>query len=155
MSTASCILLGSHSVSTATGFSLIPNHWLTIRRFVQNVQEQLISQKNRGSHTSALIATRDTHAPLMWSAIASPNIPIYSCAQSDAFGNCTDTSCARTVTYCTHSDIVPARVHVAPTQMYFAPRRIIPAPGQICSHLFSTFVLVLYFSIAMSPALPE
>ena len=155
MSTASCILMESHSVSTVIGCWLIPNHWLTIRRFVQNVQEQLISLKNRGSHTSVLIATRDTHAPLMWSAIASPNIPIYSCAQTDAFGNHTDTSYTRTVTYCTRSDIVPARVHVVPAQMYFAPRRIIPAPEQICSHSFSAFVLVLYFSIAMSPALPE
>ena len=107
MITASCILLGRHSASTVTSCWLIPNHWLTIRRFVQNIQEQLISQKNRGSHTSVLIATRDTHTPLTWSAIASPNIPIYSCARTDAFGNHTDTFCAHTVTYCTRSDIAP------------------------------------------------
>ena len=61
---------------------LILNHCLSIRRFVQNVLEQLISQKSRGNHTSVLTATRDIHVPLMWSAIASPNGYIW---QSDRY----------------------------------------------------------------------
>ena len=134
MSTSSCILMESHSVSTVIGCWLIPNHWLTTRRFVQNVQEQLISLKSRGNHTSVLTVTGDICAPLMWSAIASPNILMYSCTQIDAFGGRSDTFCTRIVTYCTHSDIVPAWVHVAPAQMYFVPRWIILAPGQICLH---------------------
>ena len=91
---------GKPSVSTVIDCWLILNHWLITRRFVQNVQEQLISQKNRGSHTSVLIATRDTHALLMWSTIASPNILTYSCAQTDAFGDRMDTSCTQMDLFC-------------------------------------------------------
>ena len=101
MSTVSCILMESHSVSTVIDCWLILTHWLTTRKFVQNVQEQQISLKNRGSLINVLTATRDTQALLMWSAIASPNILMYSCTRMDAFGTHMDTSCTQTDLFCT------------------------------------------------------
>ena len=119
--------LESYHVSIVIDCLLILNHCLSIRRFVQNVLEQLISQKSRGNHTSVLTATRDIHVLLMWSAIASPNIPIYSCARTDAFGSRMDTSCARMVTFCAWI------VHICSVSLFHLVLHLIVALGQ--SHL--------------------
>ena len=78
MSTARCTSLESYRVSIAISCLLILKHCLYIR-FVQNVLEQMILLKRKRNHISFLTAARDIHVPLMWSAIASPSIPIYSC----------------------------------------------------------------------------
>ena len=127
--------LESYCVSIAIDCLLILNHCLSIRRFVQNILEQLISQKSRGNHTSVLTATRDIHMPLMWSAIASPNILMYSCTRTDAFGSRMDTSCAQMVTFCTWN------VHICFVSFYLvlhlivALGRLYLAIGQIHSVL--------------------
>ena len=136
MSTASCILLGNHIVSTVIGCWLVPNHWLTIRRFVQNIQEQLISQKSRGNHTSVLTATRDIHVLLMWSAIANPNIPMYSCAWTDAFCGRTDTSCAWMDTFCTWTDTCVFIVHLRSLYYIFIL--------SVCTCIHSSLVIPLH-----------
>ena len=104
--------LESYHVSIAIDCLLILNHCLSIRKFVQNVLEQLISQKSRGNHTSVLTATRDIHVLLMWSTIASPNIPIYSCARTDAFGDQMVIFCALMGTYCAQMSIFIFFVHL-------------------------------------------
>ena len=81
MSTVRCTSLESYRVSIAISCLLILKHCLYIRRFVQNVLEQMILLKRKGNHISVLTAARDIHIPLMWSAIASPSISIYSCSQ--------------------------------------------------------------------------
>ena len=81
MSTVRCTSLESYRVSIAISCLLILKHCLYIRRFVQNVLEQMILLKRKGNHISVLTAARDIHVPLMWSAIASQSIPIYSCGR--------------------------------------------------------------------------
>ena len=81
MSTARCTSLESYRVSIAISCLLILKHCLYIRRFVQNVLKQMILLKRKRNHISVLTAARDIHVPLMWSAIASPSIPIYSCGR--------------------------------------------------------------------------
>ena len=79
MSTVRCTSLERYRVSIAINCLLILKHCLYIRRFVQNVLEEMILLKRKRNHISVLTAARDIHVPLMWSAIASPSIPIYSC----------------------------------------------------------------------------
>ena len=81
MSTTRCTSLESYRVSIAISYLLILKHCLYIRRFVQNVMEQMILLKRKRNHISVLTAARDIHIPLMWSTIASPSIPICSCGR--------------------------------------------------------------------------
>ena len=79
MSTVRCTSLESYRVSIVISCLLILKYCLYIRRFVQNILEQMILLNRKGNHISVLTAARDIHVPLMWSTIASPSILIYSC----------------------------------------------------------------------------